>query len=141
VAEVKRRRGRTRGLSATKWASRRTRPGGAGDATSSVDDLLVSVRNLIAENQALTKEVTRLSAILARVTALAGETGVAGPTPVVRRRRRSAGGASDATSVLKAPPRVKQVRRKITDPLALEKRRNALAKARAVRAERLRREG
>jgi len=89
---------------------------------------------LVSENQSLLKENERLKALLARISGIAGETGSA-PATATRRRRRSTGAAAPEAA---APAKAKRTRRPITDPVALERRRNALAKARAVRAERLR---
>lgn len=134
--ETRKVRGRPRGSVNRASTVRRTRRAsaplsGGGDPASA---LLQSVQRLVSENQALVKENERLKAVLARISGLAGETGVAA-SATSRPRRRS---ASSPVPEAAAPTRTKRTRRPITDPVALERRRNALAKARAVRAERLR---
>lgn len=98
--------------------------------------VLAHVRELLAENQALKNELSRLGLVMARIAAMAGASEVMKQPPARRRRRTRA--EIDAAKAELPRTKVKQVRRKVTDPIALEKRRDALAKARAVRADRLR---
>lgn len=77
-------------------------------------------RELTEENQRLRGELTDIGSALGRLTG--------GP------RRRGRGGV-DALALPEARPR--RQRRPITDPAVLEKRKQALAKARAARAEKL----
>jgi len=99
--------------------------------------MLASVKGLVSENQDLKKEVARLESVLARISSLAGKATPVESAPT-RRRRRRAGAAAIPSTASTADAQVKRTRRKITDPIVLERMRNALAKARAVRAERLR---
>lgn len=108
--------------------------------------LLDGVRGLVERNAELEAENRRLRLLLDEISrslkvqpAAAAATGDA-----PRRRGRPPKAAAEADS--EAPRRrgrprksaaPARVRRKITDPEVLEKRRAALAKARAVRAERL----
>jgi hypothetical protein len=83
-------------------------------------------RDLIEDNQRLRGELTAIGSALGRLSGPGGG-----------RSRRGRGGApSDVLAGLtEAKPR--RQRKPITDPEALERRRQALAKARAVRAEKL----
>jgi hypothetical protein len=81
------------------------------------------VTELVAENQSLVRENKALHSILARVSqAVEG-------VPA-----RPAAGAP-AAGTARGPRKIRR-RRRITDPASLERRRAALAKARAVLAER-----
>jgi hypothetical protein len=87
--------------------------------------------SLQRENQQLTEENRRLRSELLDIgSALGRLTGAAG----TRGRRGRARGAELSTM---AEARPRRQRKPITDPAALEKRKLALAKARAVRAEKL----
>jgi hypothetical protein len=89
--------------------------------------LLNGVRGLVERNAELESENRRLRQLLDEISrSLKSPATAASSGEAPRRRGRPP--KSDAT------PRI---RRKITDPILLEKRRAALAKARAVRAERL----
>ena len=106
----------------TGGGRRRGRPKASGGNGSAANLLLSQVTELVAENQSLVRENKALHSILARVSqAVEGVRAV----PVVSRGTT-------------APPQTRKVRRrrKITDPASLERRRAALAKARAVLAER-----
>jgi len=106
----------------TRGGRRRGRPTASGGNGSAANLLLAQVTELVAENQSLVRENKALHSIVARVSqAVEGVRSV----PVVSRGTT-------------APPQTRKVRRrrKITDPASLERRRAALAKARAVLAER-----
>jgi hypothetical protein len=82
-------------------------------------------RELVEENQRLRGELLQIGSALGRLT---------GGAPA--RGRRGRRGAEFALTV--APDiRPRRQRKPITDPEALEKRKQALVRARAVRAERL----
>lgn len=139
--EPRKTRGRPRGsvnrTSTVRRARRAPAPQSGGSDPASA--LLQSVQRLVSQNQGLVKENERLKALLTRISGLAGENaGGAAASAPTRRRRRSAAPAAAETP---AASRIKRTRKPITDPVALERRRNALAKARAVRAERLRNSG
>src|SRR3984893_3497280 len=110
-------------MARTKGSGRRRgRPTASAGNGSAANLLLSQVTELVAENQSLVRENKALQSILARVSqAVEGVRAV----PVVSRETA-------------APAQVRKVRRrrKITDPASLERRRAALAKARAVLAER-----
>ena len=134
--ETRRTRGRPRGSATRVAAARRSRrvvaaPNG-GDSASA---LLQSVQKLVSENQALVRDNDRLRAVLSRIIGLAGETSGATTASVARPRGRRAPAAAAADGGSSTP---KRTRRPITDPVALQRRRDALAKARAVRAAKLR---
>ncbi len=104
---------------------------GAGGATTAVvtqitqivaanEALQRQVRELNAENERLRRELTEIGTALGRLSG--------GP----RRRGRGA-----AAPFMLAEPKPMRQRRPITDPDQLERRRQALAKARAARAEKL----
>ncbi len=77
-------------------------------------------RELVAQNQRLRSEPEEIGSALGRLSGGSGG----------RRGRR---GATNVVGLVEAKPR--RQRKPITDPAALERRRQALAKARAVRAE------
>ena len=87
---------------------------------SANETLMRENTELTAENQRLRSELTQIGSALGRLTG--------GP------RRRARRGA-DAAVLAEAKP--KRQRKPITDPEQLERRRQALAKARAARAEKL----
>ena len=131
--EVQQKRGRPAGSANSR---RRQRSTIEAPPAQSGTRLLENVNGLILQNKALKKENDRLKALLARVAGLV-TTEAAGRVPVQRintqsKRRATAGSSQPATSATPA----KKTRRPITDPIAIEKRRAALAKARAVHAER-----
>jgi hypothetical protein len=108
------------------------RAGGTSDTHSiitQVSQLVAANDRLQREHQELTEENQRLRSELLEIGSALG--GLTGAPP--RGRRGRAGVA------LPALPEagVRRQRKPITDPQALENRRLALAKARAVRAERL----
>ena len=106
----------------TRGRRRRGRPTASAGNGSAANLLLSQVTELVAENQSLVRENKALHSILDKVShAVEGVRAV----PVVSRGTE-------------APTQVRKVRRrrKITDPASLERRRAALAKARAVLAER-----
>jgi hypothetical protein len=113
---------------------RRRTAGGSSDTRSIVDQisqLVTASDTLRRENQQLTEENQRLRSELLEIgSALGRLTGGAG-----LRGRAGRRGGVDLSALVEARPR--RQRKPITDPEALEKRRLALAKARAVRAERL----
>lgn len=109
------------------------RPRKASGAPADTDRrLLDGVRGLVERNAVLEAENKRLRGLLdeisrsLRISTPAVAAATSG-TDTPRRRGRPR----------KNPEAPVRVRRKITDPAVLEKRRAALAKARAVRAERL----
>ncbi|MDQ6772778.1 MAG: hypothetical protein M3024_07295, partial [Candidatus Dormibacteraeota bacterium] len=92
------------------------------------------VNDLISTNKQLQREIAQLKQKVVRDAATVGERAL---RPIQRKLERAvntssatsaSGRRSAATS--SAPPRT---RRKITDPVVLEKRRQALARARQVR--------
>jgi len=105
----------------------------AGPPAETDRRLLDGVRGLVERNALLEAENRRLRSLLDEISkslrispAAAGTAAtVVGEAPRRRGRPR------------KNPDAPVRVRRKITDPEVLEKRRSALAKARAVRAERI----
>jgi hypothetical protein len=92
--------------------------------------LMTSVQQLLASNQQLVKENDRLKTLLARISGLASVTTSDASTRTARRRRAAASSASSTETV--AP--VKRPR-KAASPETIEKRRQALARARAAKAE------
>jgi len=106
---------------------RRTSRSG-GDSRPIVDQ----IGQIVAANETLQRENRDLAAENERLRRQLGEIGTALGRLTGGRRGR---GGRRAEAVEAAPPR--RARRPITDPEVLEKRRQALAKARAARAERL----
>src|SRR4030081_1396846 len=105
----------------TKGRRGQRHPTAAGNGLAG-NFFLSQVTELVAENQSLVRENKTLHAVLARVSqAVEGVKAV----PVSSRRADAA-------------PKARTIRRRrrITDPASLERRRAALAKARAVLAER-----
>jgi hypothetical protein len=94
-----------------------------------IQQLAASVDALIRENQALKKQIARLEADSVRARTPEARTLVG-----IHRRLSQAVSGSEAA---KAAPvqRPAAPRRRITDPMILERRRQALAKARQVLAE------
>src|SRR5437879_1753674 len=98
---------------------------------TTADPIVDRITRLVAENQSLQREVADLRTENAHLSGQLNEIGSAlGRLSSGRRSRR--GPAASPTAA--APPRK---RKPITDPVVLEKRRQALALARAARAERL----
>jgi hypothetical protein len=111
---------------APRTTRRRRRQPGTAASNGVATTLLSQVNELVAENRSLTRENKELHSILERVTqAVKGVT----PHPATGGRGATQGPGARAT-------RVRRTRRKITDPATLERRRAALAKARAVLADR-----
>ena len=134
ATSTRRRPGRPRNseTGATSTPSRRRRRRATGDEILAELDRMIT--QLIKENRQLQRQIAKLSARSNGATS--GSAGrvlrslerkvsrvVSGPATSTRRRRSTAAAA------------VSKPRRKITDPEVLAKRRDALAKARAVRAE------
>jgi hypothetical protein len=126
---------RTRTGTDSRTGTRRRRTGRlSGDSRGIVDQITQLVnaneslqrenRELVEENQRLRGELMQIDSALGRLT---------GAAPRGRRGRR--GGELVLPSVAEARPR--RQRKPITDPEALERRKQALVRARAVRAERL----
>jgi hypothetical protein len=123
---------RTRTTDSRTGTRRRRSSRTSGDSRGIVDQItqLVSAneqlqrenRELVEENQRLRGELMQIDSALGRLTG----------SPRGRRGRR---GAELALPVAEARPR--RQRKPITDPEALERRKQALVRARAVRAERL----
>jgi len=120
---------RTTSRTRSNGTGRRRNARGSGTATvvTQITDLVAANealqrqnRELIEENQRLRGELTDIGSALGRLTG--------GP----RGRGR---GAMDALALVEAKPR--RQRKPITDPEQLERRKQALAKARAARAEKL----
>jgi hypothetical protein len=97
---------------------------------TTADPIVDRITRLVAQNQSLQREVADLRTENAHLRGQLDEIGSAlGRLSSGRRGRRGASASPTA-----APPRK---RKPITDPVVLEKRRQALALARAARAERL----
>jgi hypothetical protein len=117
-----------RGTSTGTNGTRRGATRGRSDAGSVVGQ----VTQLVAANESLKRENAELLAVNEQLRAQLLEIGTAlGRLTGVRARRGRRG--AELTVVAEAKP--KRQRRPITDPDALERRRQALAKARAARAE------
>src|SRR5437588_5874228 len=105
-------------------------------ATQAVDGaaakLISNLNEVIAENAALRKQNEPLQGLLVTIGGLVADVATASPTNGRRTRGRRSTAAGGSTATI-APTRRK--RRPITDPVVLEKRRAALAKARQVRAQ------
>lgn len=101
----------------------------AAGTSGSPATLLAQVTELVSENQALVRENRELHVVIARVTQAVN---VVSSAPRAGRRR-----LQDTAGQGAAPRRNghRRQRRRITDPASLERRRAALAKARAVLAE------
>jgi transcriptional regulator with XRE-family HTH domain len=129
-------RGRTSAAGRAPTASRRgsrTRQRSRtleGAAASLVNNL----NQVISENAALKEENELLKAMMTRIAELAAEA-IGGHVRAATATERTS--PHRANRAAQGRRRRTQVRKPITDPEALERRRQALAKARAVRAERL----
>ena len=128
---------RTTSANRSNARGRRRNARGSVDTRSIVDQiaqLVAANETLQRENRELTEQNQKLRSELLEIgTALGKLTG--GAAPRGRRGRRGGGVSELVASLVEARPR--RQRKPITDPEALEKRKQALAKARAVRAERL----
>ena len=97
-----------------------------------ITQLVAANETLQRENRELTDENRKLRGELLEIGSALGR--LSGPS-TGRRSRRGAAAAADIAVLAEVKP--KRQRRPITDPVVLEKRKQALAKARAARAERL----
>lgn len=97
-------------------------------------DIVANLKQVIDQNAALADENARLKAILAQIAGLLSGTGSAKAGAV---RRAGPAAAPRARRARPAAARRQGSRRPLTDPAALERRRQSLAKARAARAARL----
>lgn len=126
---------RTRTGTDSRPATRRRRTSRtSGDSRGIVDQitqLVTANESLQAENRALVEENQRLRGELMQIGSALGR--LTGGSGRGRRGRRAA--EFPLTVTPEAKPR--RQRKPITDPEALEKRKQALVRARAVRAERL----
>jgi hypothetical protein len=115
---------RTAGARSNTTRGRRgARRGDDGAILTQITNLVAAVETLRRENQRLTEDNERLRAQLAEIGSALG---------------RSAGGRRGrGAAAAVAPDGAPRQRRPITDPDALERRRAALVKARAARAEKL----
>jgi cell division septum initiation protein DivIVA len=119
------RRRRTRSSDGASSGSRGgRRPRASGDAL--VTDLVENVDRLLAENRDLKRQLARLQRSVGTGDLGQSARTLAGLQRRVSRALDNAPGGRQART---------QPRRKVTDPDVLEKRRAALAKARAARAE------
>jgi hypothetical protein len=112
-------------------SSTTTQARGRRRVARSPEPIVDQISRLVATNEALQREVASLRADNERLRAEFSQIGdalgrVTGGRPSGRGARASAGAPV-------APPR--RTRKPITDPAVLEKRRQALTRARAVRAE------
>jgi hypothetical protein len=111
-------------LSPTVTRRRRTRRKKA-TATGSAQALLSHVKSIVAENKALAADAARVRQLLAKMVTTLSEASGAG-VAVIRAGRSSAG---------RVPLNGRRKRRiRVSSPETLERRRAALAKARAVLA-------
>jgi hypothetical protein len=118
-----------RGTAATTRRRRTTRTRtDAGSVIGQITQLVATNENLKRENAELLAVNEQLRAHLAEIGITLGRL-TGGP------RRRGRRGAEPFAVVAEAKP--KRTRKPITDPEQLERRRAALAKARAARAEKL----
>ncbi len=124
-------------MARTTQRSRSTTTGRRRSARAGGDSRVVvdQITKIVSANQALQREVKDLTAENARLRAQLQEIGSA--LGKLTGSRRGARGARGLTLVAAAEARPRQQRKPITDPELLERRRQALAKARAARAEKL----
>jgi hypothetical protein len=92
------------------------------DTTGSAQALLSHVKNIVAENKALAADAARVRQLLAKMVTTLSEASGAG-VAVIR-----------GSSVGRVPLNGRRKRRRASSPETLERRRAALAKARAVLA-------
>ena len=117
-----------RGTSTTTVRTRRR------SARTDLDSVVSQITQLVARNETLKRENAELVAANERLRRELTEIGSALGSLSGGRGRRGRRGAAFAV-VAEAKPR--RQRKPVTDPDALERRRAALAKARAARAEKL----
>jgi hypothetical protein len=105
-------------------------------ARTDAGSILGQVTQLVATNETLKRENSELLAANEQLRRDLAEIGTAlgGLTSGSGRGRRGRRGAAQPFTLADAKP--KRTRKPITDPAQLERRRQALAKARAARAER-----
>ena len=118
--------------SRTTTDGRRARRSARGADTRAV---VRQITQLVAANETLQRENRELSEANARLLAELTEIGSALGRLTGPSRGRGRRGAAAPAPVVEAKPR--RQRKPITDPEVLEKRRHALAKARAARSEKL----
>ena len=119
-----------RGTSTTTVRGRR-RTTRAGSGTAAV---VGQITQLVATNETLKRENAELLAVNQQLRAQLAEISTALGSLTNGSRRRGSGAAQP---FVLAEAKPKRTRKPITDPVALERRRQALAKARAARAEKL----
>jgi single-stranded DNA-specific DHH superfamily exonuclease len=119
---------RGRSTTTTTRTRRRTSTRGRSDAGSVVGQ----ITQLVAANETLKHENAELLAVNEQLRAQLAEIGTALGSLTNGSRRRGRRGAPQ--SFLLADVKPKRQRRRITDPEQLERRRQALVKARAARA-------
>jgi hypothetical protein len=120
-----------RGTTTTATTRRRRTTRARSDAGSVVGQ----ITQLVATNETLKRENAALLAFNEQLRAQLAEIGTAlGSLTGARRRGRGRGAVQPAVL---ADVKPKRTRRPITDPEQIERRRAALAKARAARAEKL----
>jgi len=117
---------------ATNGARRRRTTRTRSDAGSVVGQ----ITQIVAANETLKRENAELLALNERLRAQLAEIGTALGSLTGGSRRRGRARAA-AQSFVVADIKPKRTRRPITDPAQIERRRAALAKARAARAEKL----
>jgi hypothetical protein len=118
-----------RGTSATTTRRRRT-----ARARSDAGPVVGQITQLVATNETLKRENAELLALNEQLRAHLLEIGSALGRLTGGPRRRGRGAAAP---LVLAEPKPKRQRKPITDPEQLERRRQALAKARTARAEKL----
>jgi len=103
--------------------------------TSGANSVVTQIAQLVATNEALQRQNREVADENVRLRAELADIGTAlGRLTGAPRGRRGRGGA-DALALPEAKPR--RQRKPITDPEQLQRRRQALAKARAARSEKL----
>jgi len=120
-----------RGTSTTTTRTRRRTTRARSDAGNVVSQ----ITQLVSANETLKRENAQLVAVNEQLKAQLLEIGSALGRLTGGPRRRGRGGAE---TIVLAEAKPRRQRKPITDPEALERRRQALAKARAARAEKLR---
>ena len=103
-------------------------------ARSDAGSVVGQITQLVAANARLKHENAELLAVNEQLLAQLAEIGSALGRPPSGPRRR---GRRGPAPLMLAEPKPKRTRKPITDPEQLERRRQALAKARAARAEKL----
>jgi hypothetical protein len=119
-----------RGTSTTTTRTRRTTR-----ARTDANSVLGQITQLVATNETLQRENAELLALNKQLRAHLAEIGSTLGRLTGGPRRRGRRSAEPFAVVAEAKP--KRTRKPITDPEQLERRRQALAKARAARAEKL----